>query len=286
MGYGDAVMATAVARQVYDEDGPDARPVAIGNGTVVRWSTVFEHNPFLATQAMVERGDRAINWVINCAGHRPYLDYRGDAKWYKADPRRNWTFTDWRVRDVGPGVFYFNEAELAEANRQARRFKPFIVIEPHNKRKAAPGKDWTWRRYSGLAMKLANVVRLVQLGPRGTEVLEGVEFIETPTFRQAAAVLAEADAYLGTEGGLHHAAAAVGLPGVVIFGGFISPWTTGYLSHINLYAPHPLSPCGQRIDCAHCRECMESITVADVASAFEAMRLTATPRCAMTGELF
>jgi hypothetical protein len=70
--------------------------------------------------------------------------------------------------------------------------------------------------------------------------------------------------YVGHEGGLHHAAAAVRLPAVVIFGGFITPAVTGYAEQVNLTAPglgvaHPLG-CGRRVDCPHCADAIAQIT--------------------------
>ena len=41
------------------------------------------------------------------------------------------------------------------------------------------------------------------------------------------------------EGGLHHAAAALGMPAVVLFGGMISPRNTGYDVHVNLAIDDP-----------------------------------------------
>jgi FkbM family methyltransferase len=51
----------------------------------------------------------------------------------------------------------------------------------------------------------------------------------------AAGVLSGASLLISPEGGLHHAAAALGVRAVVIFGGFISPATTGYALHTNLF---------------------------------------------------
>ena len=87
----------------------------------------------------------------------------------------------------------------------------------------------------------------------------------TPTFQDACTALSGAAAAVLPEGGLHHAAAALGVPAVVIFGGVCSPANTGYGPHVNLYEPHG-SPCGQRVACAHCRRALAAIgpeTVAD-----------------------
>ena len=56
----------------------------------------------------------------------------------------------------------------------------------------------------------------------------------TPGFRDAAALLRGARAAVLPEGGLHHAAAAVGCRAVVLFGAFGDPRATGYAEHINI----------------------------------------------------
>lgn len=93
----------------------------------------------------------------------------------------------------------------------------------------------------------------------------GVSHIRTATFRQACGALSGAKLYIGPEGGLHHAAAALGIPAVVIFGGFIHPRTTGYDLHTNLFVGD--EPCGSTNYCVHCVDAMASISVDEVFSA-------------------
>jgi hypothetical protein len=62
---------------------------------------------------------------------------------------------------------------------------------------------------------------------------------------------------------LHHAAAALGVPAVVIFGGFISPAVTGYAAHANIFTGDDLG-CGNINPCPHCRAAMERISVDQV----------------------
>jgi ADP-heptose:LPS heptosyltransferase len=92
--------------------------------------------------------------------------------------------------------------------------------------------------------------------------LAGVEQLETRSFRDVLAVLANASLYIGGEGGLHHGAAAVSIPAVVIFGGFIPPSVTGYATHANLTGG--AEACGSLKPCAHCRKAMAAISIDDV----------------------
>ena len=68
-------------------------------------------------------------------------------------------------------------------------------------------------------------------------------------------LLAGAMRFLGTT--LMHAAAALKVPAVVIYGGFISPKVTGYPLHRNLFTGG--TPCGMRTNCKHCRDAMAAI---------------------------
>ena len=107
-------------------------------------------------------------------------------------------------------------------------------------------------------------IRVHQIGqnPHPQRLLNHAVYLHTPTFKQAAAVLARAKAAVLPEGGLHHAAAALGIRAVVIYGGFISPKQTGYDMHINLFTG--TEPCGSRKSCEHCRASMAKITPEEV----------------------
>ena len=92
--------------------------------------------------------------------------------------------------------------------------------------------------------------------------LRGVRHLETSDFRQALGVLKAAKLYVGPEGGMHHGAAAVSTPAVVLFGGFIPPQVTGYDTHINLAGSDRF--CGSFNKCQHCLDAMKSISVETV----------------------
>jgi ADP-heptose:LPS heptosyltransferase len=151
---------------------------------------------------------------------------------------------------------------------QALAFDPgFIVIEPNVKR-SAPNKQWPQDRYARVAeLLMARGHELVQFETGGV-VLPGVRQVRALNFRMAASILSRAALYIGPEGGLHHAAAAldVNIPAVVNFGGFISPRVTGYKKHTNIFGSTDLG-CGQITPCTHCQKIMQRITVEQVLEA-------------------
>jgi ADP-heptose:LPS heptosyltransferase len=156
----------------------------------------------------------------------------------------------------------FTPAELAFAEP----YRGMVMIEPNVKAIGHTNKAWRWDRWRQTLERVLTEVQQTPLicspTPEAADRMSGggAVGVVTPTFRHACAVLSVCKAFVGTEGGLMHAAAAVGTPAVVLFGGFISPEVTGYASHTNLFTGSGLG-CGARIDCQHCRDAMDRISV-------------------------
>lgn len=203
--------------------------------------------------------------IVNGPRCRPYIDYAAmEEDWRKVHPERPfstklrdarlpWRYTAWRAM---PG----------ELSWPRGRPNGLIVVEPHLKPGASPNKDWGWRRWQSLVR--SRRWPWAQLGPPGTRLLAGVTHVPTKSFQEACRVLSGAVAAVLPEGGLHHAAAALGVPAVVIFGGYASPANTGYEGQVNLYRAAG-SPCGQRVPCGHCAEAMAAIAPEQVAEELE-----------------
>jgi ADP-heptose:LPS heptosyltransferase len=193
-------------------------------------------------------------WLENYCGHRPYLDYA------LSSPDRQ-AFRPYRAV---AGDLFFTADELAHADtvwRELRGRRRLVVsIEPHAD--FGPNKEWSFARWQQVVDALRPHVAFVQPS-YGKPLLAGVRAAHG-TFRGYAAVLAGCDLHLGPEGGLHHAAAALRRPAVVLFGGRTHPRVTGYAGHENVYRDVPGSPCGMIAPCAHCRRCMDSISVEEV----------------------
>lgn len=235
MGAGDWIMATSQVRRIHEGSG--CKVLVVDRRGVPQWHPVFENNPRIARAS--ERNARRL---INSSGCRPYILSKGPERWV------------WQKWDIAPGEIYLSQAEREFAAPHAGA----ILVEPHTK-VTGSNKAWIFDRWQQLVDMGGS---FVQVGPAGTVALRGVRFVETPSFRHACAVLAASRAFVGTEGGLHHAAAALGVPAVVLFSEFISPQFTGYAMHRNLR--HADSACGSRIPCQGCRESMEAITVDEV----------------------
>lgn len=243
MGIGDEIMAAGDARRSFLDHGRKVE--IVGRDGLRRWHPMWEGLEYIATPGQAGTFTR----LVNGPGCRPYHVAKEPDRW-----RFNLAYRTNR------GQIAFTPDELAFAERYRGR----VILEPHTKPKAPPGKQWGWVRWNKLAWLLQERGhRVTQMGHPGVALLDGADFIATPTFRHAAAVLSVARAAVLPEGGLHHAAAAVGCNAVVIFGGFTPTEVTGYDMHHNIGASGG-DACGMRVPCNHCRKWMDSIAPGDV----------------------
>ena len=247
MGFGDELMLTGIVKKAYQRH---KKPIAVGRFgknylDEVLWGEIFENNPKIAK----EPGIGSV-WVDAIKGNRPYIDYhktQADGKViYKKGFRPE------------PGEIFLSEEEKAKYPQEG-----FIYIEPNVKGSFSGNKDWGFERWQEVVKRLP--YEFIQ--GRGRK-LDGVQQIDTPRFRDACALLSRSLMFLGTDGGLHHAAAALGKPAVVIWGGLVGPDTLGYDFHTNLRGRN-VESCGNHKPCEHCRRAMELVTIDEVVNAVE-----------------
>lgn len=242
MGMGDALMTTGEVKRMHEANGRPVHVVGIGNKT--QWSPIFEGNPRIA-RTQTHGAQR----LFNGPGIRPYIQAKNSDRWY------------WRDYSPIPGEVFLTEAEQTFAEPYAGR----VVIEPNVKVNGHRNKSWLWERWQEVADSAPGA--FVQCGPVGTRWLNGVIQVETPSFRHACAVLERSRAFVGTEGGLHHAAAAFCVHAVVLWSEFIAPGVTGYQTQINIR--HAGESCGARVPCGSCAASMKAISVDEVVTALE-----------------
>jgi hypothetical protein len=239
MGWGDEVMVTG---EVKRRAAGTARRFAIldaRKGGMHRWNEAWAGNPRIARP-----GEPYDEGYYNHGGARPYIVLKGLRRW------------EWKAYGPTPGELFLSSSEAAFADAARGR----VLIQPSIKDGASPNKVWPLDYWQKLVASAPSVPWL-QIGAGHEPRISGTGFLPTPTFRDACGALSGARAAVLQEGGLHHAAAALGIPAVVIFGGFISPRCTGYALHRNLYTEskeYPLG-CGMRTTCMHCQVAMGEI---------------------------
>jgi hypothetical protein len=245
-------MATGFAR------GAAARGkrVQFGDGKKAMWdqhsAAIFSGNPNIAPKEARFLDDPRIEWVHFYRGNRQYNQIAKD--------NSHWIW-NYEFRPI-PGELFFSKDEVKFGEKIG---KGFVLIEPNlpSWKKSSANKDWGLPRYMAIneRCRLAglNTVQLVYGAGRR---LPGSKPVHTPNFRLGLAALKQAALYIGPEGGLHHAAAALGIPAVVLFGGFVPPLVTGYNTHTNLTGG--AEACGSLNPCAHCKAAMAKIEVDEV----------------------
>lgn len=150
----------------------------------------------------------------------------------------------------------------------------YIVVEPGtNKDWFAELRSWPmerWQRVVDLLKKDNPELQILQTGMRDTALLDGVlDFRGKTSFREAVALIKSAALFVGTEGGLMHAANAAKVPAVILWGGVTLPEFAGYGDRHRVLCHYvSCAPCGHLGWCDQDHKCMRSILEEEV---FEAI---------------
>jgi hypothetical protein len=240
MGLGDWIMASGDAKEANERT---KKKVKLGDGVrMFGDNQIFINNPRMASNS-----DTNVVWVKNYQGHRPYL---------KGTKNGRLLFNDDYKPIVGEIYFSSEEQEVIDKIRGN-----YIIVEPNVKKVYAHTVNKAWHGWEEL---FKHDLPWIQLGNYTTE--KKTTWLETPNFRDALGILSKAKLFIGTDGGLHHAAAALGIPSVVIWTGFTSPRHLGYDTHRNIHDGS--EPCGTYDSvCQHCLLKSKAITVEQVLDA-------------------
>jgi ADP-heptose:LPS heptosyltransferase len=144
---------------------------------------------------------------------------------------------------------------------------PFIVCEPDsNPEWFGELRSWPREQWVELVQRLRRArpdIIVVQVGVPGTPAVpDAVDIRGRTTFREAAALIARSQLFIGTEGGLMHAARAVDAKALILWGGVTLPEFAGYpASHRIICHRVACAPCGQFGWCNNGHVCMRRISV-------------------------
>lgn len=269
-------MLAAGQAQVLFDQHPDAGPVTLcdGNG-IPRWHYLWRDNP-----AIYVPGKPLIPYrppyILTGRGHLPYLE----PQLHKSD---HWRFSQtWKASDHRARL-YLSAEDFAHGTQLLKGVGPYVLIEPSGRDRKNRNRCWPFPKWQELATALTASLDfpLVQLDHASADRLAGVALVENRDFIAACGVLSAARLFIGPEGGLAHAAAALGVPSVILWGGCVSAEVLGYPEHINLVFKHPQTPCGSLKPCAHCDEAWASLRPYDVFdAAYLALGKSAVPLAA------
>lgn len=246
IGLGDWVLVAGEARR-RAQLAPGTRYLPLDKGGAPTTHWIWDRNPDIAKPG--ETHDGTIGYVN---GLRAYIE--------RAIPKKQYIF---RAYEPHPATIVLPERAIPMARQAAGA----VVFNPTIKFKAPPNKDWGVENWTQLIAENRGV-RWIQVGESGPTI-RGAERAQTADFWDALGLLSGARAVVCHEGALHHAAAGLGVPAVVVRGGFISPRVTGYAGQVDLYVEDERYPlgCGMRVRCPHCSSAMASIKPWDVMQA-------------------
>lgn len=246
MGLGDEIMASGRARLLHEKTGK--RVCIVDRHGSPRWHEIWDGVDFLSKNfgqdvVTLADGPRCRPYIASAGGG--FVKFR-------------------RSHRAIPGSVTIPEYLLhVPENRR------IIFVEPGFKgTNSADNKDWGWSNWVDLSERLHSAgFPLVQVPMAGRKALRRAVPMYEESLHGLASWVTRARLVVTTEGGVHHMAAAVGTPAVVIWGGYTSPDFLGYPDHFNIFDEHDQSPCGRLSSCGHCRERMDAITVCRVESA-------------------
>lgn len=239
MGIGDELMRAGEAAR-RGGLAPDSRFLMLNKRGEPMWNDVWTGHPFIVrpgephTATMGFTENRTRDYIISESKTRRYFR--------EYEPRPAPITLTRRAREF------------------ARRAEGCVVINPTIKVGAPVNKQWPIAKWERLVRENPDV-RWLRIGESGAHI-PGAIRLHTGDIFNAFGALSGALAVVCHEGALHHAAAALRVPCVVIRGGFISNRVTGYEGQADLYVEDDRYPlgCGMRVPCEHCRDAMQSIT--------------------------
>ena len=272
MGLGDDLMITGIVEQEHTKH-PD-KQIVIGDlkKNLVFDSIIYLNNPKITPSDNLDK-NKPVHFINYNDENRFYINYikcNDDNLFWRND-----------FKPV-PGKIYFSNKELKEAEniiKNANKFwtnsrqinhKGIIFFESYSTKQnhefysnKMKNKNWGEENWKDLINRLKDKYLIIQSTHNQATKIDGTFYSESEfDFRTACAVINNCDIYLGNEGGFSHAAAALNKKALVYFGGWISPKSTGYDIHENIYYDVSESPCGAiGYTCAHCEKARKNIKV-------------------------
>ena len=173
------------------------------------------------------------------------------------------SFKVYELDNAVPDVFLTNK-ELHIGKELISKFKHPIIINPTGA--CSNNKEWYYDRWNDVVSKLEEYT-FIQVGIKTERLIEGTkDFRFGYSLREQLSILANSKLYVGVDSFWAHAAAALNVKGVVLFGAS-TPVIWGHESNVNIYKDISCSPCIDWIldsDCPYSKRCMTSISVDEV----------------------
>lgn len=267
MGLGGYLTWTAAAREICERiPGSKVLPVEM-HGQLMRpiVSEIFHNNPRMTQNLSEENNQYCIPMILN----NPSANYCKQDHPTHAVHRYDKHIIEQICEVYGiqdPKLkceLYLTNEEKNIANLVGEGFsnKRYVVIEPQSNDEYSVNKVYPIEKWQKVADDLNQLgLNVIQVGKRTqSKMIKGVSDLTGQTsFRSASAIIANADLFVSSEGGLMHAANAVETKSVIVYSGFIHPTMTSYKENINIWVGKDHGPCGQKVRCEKCHNAMNN----------------------------
>ncbi|MAH49633.1 hypothetical protein CMI37_27670 [Candidatus Pacearchaeota archaeon] len=261
MGLGGYLTWTAVMREISHkklDNDTKILPCEIRDGNITRifTSPIFDNNPYIYNERR-DKGKRTFALPLSlhetsyCKKDTPTKAYQRYDKHIISQITEYYGIDDPELKCE----LYFSDQEEEESKNIIQELtKGYVVIEPNSKQDYTPNRKYPFEKWQKVVDSLSGEVDFVQVGAPGTPALRGVHsLVGKVSFRQAALVIRSARLFVSTEGGLSHAANAVGTKSVIVLTGYQGYDMVAYPDNINIsIATH--GPCGLKIECLDCKK--------------------------------
>lgn len=145
--------------------------------------------------------------------------------------------------------------------------KPWICILGSANTAYSPNKEWDPIKMSAVVTALNNQFTTIQIGLESDPVLPtSYRMNGQIDFLQSVQLLSQSKLFIGPEGAFMHAAAAINIPAVIIFGGYIHPHQSGYHNTTGIKSDIACAPCLLTSPCPIALQCMKEIAADTVLS--------------------
>ncbi len=146
----------------------------------------------------------------------------------------------------------------------------FVCIQGTNTFSSTPvkNKQWEQSRMNQIALWLSKKYYVVQVGLKNEDLLEGTaDYREILSINKLGALLKDSLFFIGQEGFVMHLARSQNTRSVILYGGRIKAWQSGYPCNENIESDLECSPCWQNNLCDYDRQCMSDISIIQVKDA-------------------
>ena len=136
----------------------------------------------------------------------------------------------------------------------------FVTINTDVNSEYTQNKFNLFEKWQNIVDLLKNDITFVQIGLKGKKLKNAIDLTDQTTFREAAGIIGKSKLFVGSEGGLIHAATAFDVPCVVVISSFIHPDLVKYPNNINIWLNEDNhGPCGMKIYCEKCHNNMKKL---------------------------